>query len=435
MGELPNFHRLYRASQVYVTDAEEAAPNLEPWIQWVTVHSGLSFAEHGVFHLGEGHKLDRKCIWDVLSDHGLRVFVCGSMNVRYDLPINGCILPDPWSSGSKPFPEELSPYFDFVRHQVQEHTNERAPLNRSECARFIRFMLSHGLSFSTVFSIVRQLVTERIGGKGRWKRATILDRIQWDMFRSYYRCLKPNLSTFFLNSTAHFQHMHWRNMDPAPFEMKPTEQEQTEYQGTILHGYKGMDRIIGDALAIANGRTTVILSSALGQQPCLRYEETGGKVFYRPRAFDDLLEFAGIATPYRLAPVMSEQFYLHFDSEADAEVAAERLRALHVDGRAVMLVEQQGSSVFTGCQIFEQLSQEASMNGAGARSCPFFRLFYQAEGTKSGMHHPDGVLWIRAPGMSPAVHREKVPLLDVAPTILSLFGVQKPSFMRGTPLL
>ena len=120
-GELPNFSRLYRESQVYVTDAEEPAPNLEPWIQWVTVHSGQSFDDHGIFHLGDGHKLKTKQVWDILSDSGLRVWICGSMNVRYDAPINGAVLPDPWACGTDPFPQEdFEPYFKFVQRNVQD---------------------------------------------------------------------------------------------------------------------------------------------------------------------------------------------------------------------------------------------------------------------------------------------------------------------------
>src|ERR1041385_882411 len=38
-GLLPGFSRLHSESYAYVTDAEEVAPNLEPWIQWVTVHT------------------------------------------------------------------------------------------------------------------------------------------------------------------------------------------------------------------------------------------------------------------------------------------------------------------------------------------------------------------------------------------------------------
>ena len=74
-GVIPNFRRLYGRSVVYTTDAEEPEPNLEPWIQWPTVHSGIPFSEHGIFHLGGGHRLEKKCIAELLSDAGIPVGV------------------------------------------------------------------------------------------------------------------------------------------------------------------------------------------------------------------------------------------------------------------------------------------------------------------------------------------------------------------------
>lgn len=35
------------------TLAEQLDEELEPWIQWVTVHTGLDYASHGVFRLGD----------------------------------------------------------------------------------------------------------------------------------------------------------------------------------------------------------------------------------------------------------------------------------------------------------------------------------------------------------------------------------------------
>ena len=42
-GHLPNFKRFSEESAVYLTEAEERAPYLDPWIQWITVHTGLNF--------------------------------------------------------------------------------------------------------------------------------------------------------------------------------------------------------------------------------------------------------------------------------------------------------------------------------------------------------------------------------------------------------
>ena len=92
---LPNFRRLYDSSTVYVTDADEQHPNLEPWIQWLTVHSGLTYQEHGAFRLGDGSDLNKKCLAELLSDAGVRVGVFGSMNTNYQ-KLNGYLIPDAW---------------------------------------------------------------------------------------------------------------------------------------------------------------------------------------------------------------------------------------------------------------------------------------------------------------------------------------------------
>lgn len=432
-GKLPHFARFYRESKVYITDAEEEQANLNPWIQWVTVHSGLSFAEHGVFHLGDGPKLRSKCIWDLLSDANLPVWVCGSMNPRFDLPLKGYLLPDPWTTTVAPHPDELLPYFRFVQRNVQEHTNEHLPLSASERARFLAFMVRHGLSARTVSSIARQLMRERISG-GRWKRAVLLDQLQWDVFRFYYRKLRPAFATFFLNSTAHLQHKYWRNMEPGHFKIRPATVEQAEYEHAVLFGYQQMDALLGQFMALADRDATLVLCTALSQQPCLIYEDQGGKTFYRPRDFDRLLSFAGVTAAHRVAPVMSEQFHVLFGSVQDAQDAESQLRGLRVDDTSAVLVSRDEAALFCGCQIFRTLPQDAVLRAVGGRAARFFDLFYQADGLKSGMHHPEGLLWIRTPQREHHVSRDKVPLRSVAPTVLEMFGVPCPGYMTAPSL-
>jgi hypothetical protein len=433
-GQLPNFQRLAEQSFTYVTDAEERAPNLEPWIQWVTVHTGLSYTEHGVFDLDDGHKLQAPRLWDLASAAGKRVWVCGSMNIGYRPPIRGMVLPDPWSSGVSPFPSELQAYYDFVQRHVQEYTRDDVPLTKSDYVRFLAFMATHGLSMMTIRAIARQLFAER-SGRLRWRRATILDRLQWDVFRWYYVKTRPHLSTFFLNSTAHFQHTYWRNMDPEPFSVKPVAEEQREYDSAVLSGYQAMDHLVGECLRLADAATTIVFASALGQQPCLLYEAIGGKAFYKPREPERFLAFAGITQPHRYSPVMSEQFHVYFDSETDAREAVARLTALRVNGRPFMDARVAGVEVFAGCNVFETVDHSATVDIPGtAPSARFLDLFYKVDVKKSGMHHPDGLLWIRTPPGTHMARSDKVPLRSVAPTILSLLNIPRPAAMTADPL-
>ncbi|MGE0442810.1 MAG: hypothetical protein AB7L66_17240 [Gemmatimonadales bacterium] len=435
-GQLPHFGRLLKESMSFVTDAEEKQEALEPWIQWVTMHTGLSYDQHGVFLLGDGHKCPAKRTWDLVSDEGGRVFVCGSMNLRYDRPLNGMVIPDPWTQGVEPQPaDEFAPYLKFVTTNVREHTNSKVPLKTSDYLQFLRYMAGHGLSASTLAFIVRQQISERFVPEHKWRRAVILDRFQFDLFRHYYRQLDPHFATFFINSTAHFQHLYWRNMDPTGFKVQPSKADQDDHGGAVLYGYQQMDWIVGQVLAMAGNDRTIVFSSALGQQPCLKYEEQGGKVFYRPKDLGGFLRHVGLTIPHQVEPVMSEEFNLHFQSEADARAAMEVLDRVTVNGRPGLRSRVNGRDIITGCGIFEQIERNSTISTpAHPAPHPFFDLLYQAEGMKSGMHHPDGMFWIRRPGQAGFEYPGRVPLRACAPTILRELGVAAPASMTEPAL-
>jgi hypothetical protein len=430
-GKLPNFARLRAESEVRLTDAQEEQEYLEPWIQWVTVHSGLRHAEHGITYLGEGNKLAQKSIWDLLSDAGKRVLLCGSMNIDYEVPLNGWVIPDPWATNVTPYPaDEFRPYHRFVSANVQEYTRENLALSRREQVEFLAFMVRHGLAPSTVSAIARQLISER-SSDVHWKRAVLLDRLQWDVFRSYWKRGQPDFATFFLNSTAHFQHAYWRNMEPEHFKIKPDPGEQAVYQDAILYGYEQMDALCGRLLRLAGDDTTLMFATALSQQPCLTYEETGGKTLYKPTDFEALLRAAGITDTAVAAPVMAEEFHLTFDTEAIAIAAESRLTRLRYRDAAVLGIRRQGADLMCGCRVWERVEPDALVQVDGeARTIPFDELFYRVDMVKSGMHHPDGMLWVRTPDRRHVEHSGKVPLTSIAPTILEMYGLEVPAHMH-----
>jgi hypothetical protein len=433
-GALPNFARLARESATYVTDAGEDPPYLNPWIQWVTAHSGVPFSQHQVENLGDASKSAAPSIWDVVSDHGGTVWVCASMNAAHKGNIRGLVLPDPWSVHVRPSHTELAPYFEFVRAHVLEYTRDRVPLGLRQYLRFMWFMARHGLSLATVTVIARQLLSELFGNT-KWRRATLLDRLQFDLFRHYYRKLQPDLSTFFVNSTAHFQHVYWRNFEPSHFDLKPTASDQKAYGEAVRYGYCCMDTIVGKALDMAGDDATIIFATALSQQPCLIYESAGGKMFHKPRAFEPLLRFAGIDPASCSAePVMSEEFHLRFSSAEAAERARAQLLSLRLGDELVMKAARDGSSLMTGCAVFHEVRPGATVSGARG-SVPFESLFYDVDTTKSGMHHRDGMLWIRRPrGTLRRAEASPVPLESLAPTVLSLLRLHPAAAMKAEVL-
>lgn len=432
-GELPNFRRFFSESHCFTTDAEERGEALNPWIQWVTVHTGVPYAEHQVFRLNEAGKVQGRQVWDILSEAGHRSWICGSMNTSYRPDFDGLLVPDPWTSDTLPRPAELTPYVDFVRHQVQEHTNANSRSSLRALLGFVTFMVRHGLSPETVAAIVRQLISERVDDVG-WKRASLLDRLQFDLFSWYFRRYRPAFASFFLNSTAHYQHVFWREMEPEAFDIQPSDRDRKTYGSAVLYGYRQMDRLLGKFMALADGNTTLMLTSALSQQPCMVYDASGGKRFYRPKGLETLLTRVGIDAPVRVSPVMSEQFHLYFEEEQTRDAALAALSGLKVGDEPLLGIQPEGArELFLGCRLFGEVASDAVI-ASGDRRLPFFELFYEAGSRKSGMHHPEGFCWVRTPEKVHVVHERPVSLRAIAPTVLTLFGVDVPPAMRAAPL-
>jgi len=426
-GSLPNFRRFFESSTVFTTDAGEQEPNLEPWIQWPTVHSGMPFAEHKVFHLGDGRRLGYACVAKILSDAGIPVGVCGSMNLNYGR-LNGYVLPDPWDKDGQPHPDRLLPFYRTVARQVQEASRTDA-VSKADLLAFGWFLVRNGLTAGTAGAIVKQLWQERRDPGIRWKRAMLLDRLQYDVFRSLNRRFGVRFATFFCNSTAHFQHYHWRNMEPGRFTAPPPESDHPSLREAIPLGYQAMDRLLGRMLHdYPDAR--LVLCTALSQQP---WTDTT-KCTFRPRRFEALLEFARVTVgPAQVKPVMAEQFHVECPDAEAAGATEEGFRDLVVEDEPLMYVKREGSSVFAGCRVTDTAVLDRPVRRrSDGNTRRFGDLFYMIHTMRSGRHHPDGVLWVRN-GRHQVVG-DKVPLAAVAPTLLKAFEVPRPKHMRSQPL-
>ena len=419
-GELPNFRRFREMSEAFVTESDEReAPNLEPWIQWYSLHSGLAFDQHRVFHLADGPRAGHEDIWRFLSRHGRRVGNFGSMNAAPLSSKGDFYLADPWCATNSANPPNLQAFQDFVSRQVREYSRKDGMASISEAAGFSMFMLRHGLRAETAARFAARLSAEKIWDRGsKWKRATLLDLLQMDVFFNLLKGSQADFATFFSNSTAHFQHAYWRHMDPKPFLVRPAAGELAKYGDAILFGYKCMDKLLSRFFELEHGGTVLVLATALSQQPFLRYEQSGGQHFYRPRDVQALLDLMGVHA-ISVEPTMTNQFNLHCAAE-EGDAVEESLLALRMDGEPVFLTQRMSpGQVYFGCRVSRIVPAGAVVTRVGSNEAlQFSDLFYLIEGMKSGRHHPDGVLWIKTGVGSETADR--VSILDVFPTIAEM---------------
>ncbi|MFQ5784552.1 MAG: hypothetical protein ACE5H8_06980 [Alphaproteobacteria bacterium] len=422
-GRLPNFRKFYQDAQVFTTEADVTDSRyLEPWIQWYSLHTGLSHDQHGVFHLTDGPRAGHPDIWEMLAERGMTVGNFSSMNAGRLSSPGAFYVPDPWCTSERAFPDELDTYHKVVANRVQEYTNSDKGIGFRDYLSFARFLALHGVRGRTVSSVIRQLISERLGGDIAWRRAAVLDELQFDVFRFFHRRSRPDFATFFSNSTAHYQHTYWRHMDPAVFKVRPPESELTAYKDAILFGYQRMDRLLGDFFEFERQGVALALATALSQRPFLKYEDAGGQLFYRARDIEGFLERLDVRYE-KIFPVMTHQYMLHFANDRSRDEALKVLDSVTYGGKCAFECRAEPKAIYFGCQIRELVPEKAKL-GVGSFSGEefgFYDVFYRISGMKSGCHHPDGVFWFKTG--SHEVHDDKVSILDVVPTLLSYFDI------------
>lgn len=421
-GLLPNFAHFRDTSSRFITVADETeAPNLEPWIQWYSLHTGLAFDQHKVFRLTDGPLAGHEDIWRHLGARGLRVGNCSSMNAAPFPGMDGFFIADPWCAAHAAVPAELQVYQDFVSRQVREYSRQDGVSAAGEAIRFLNFMLGHGLRPQTLAKFAGRLIAEKTWDRGSgWKRAALQDLLQFDVFNHLYRKQRPHFSTYFSNSTAHYQHAYWRHMDPEPFTVRPSEADRERYGDAILYGYRRMDDLLGRFFELEREGAMLVFATALSQQPFLRYESVGGQRFYRPRKIEELLLLLGVQA-LSVEPTMTHQFNLRC-APAQGDEVERALKSLRYEGEPVFGVQREAEGQFYfGCQLRQAVPDDAQLT-FGSRNAPrrFDEIFYLIDGLKSGRHHPDGVLWFKTG--QPREHAEKVSILDVFPTLSELMG-------------
>ena len=84
------------------TSSESIYENLEPWIQWVSIHTGLSASEHKIFRLGDINNSNLKQIFEIVEAKGYQVSAICPMNTKNNLKKSKYFIPDPWTKTKKP---------------------------------------------------------------------------------------------------------------------------------------------------------------------------------------------------------------------------------------------------------------------------------------------------------------------------------------------
>ena len=333
-GALPHFAAFLQRHGYCETTSETLYEELEPWIQWVTVHTGLPLAEHGIFRLGDVVASDTPQIWERMEKElQLTVGAVSPMNAANRASRPAFFIPDPWT----PTPASGSWLTRRLSHAVSQAVNDnaRGTMSGSTIGILLLGLARFGLAMN-----YGAYATLGMGALRRsWNRPPFLDLFLSDVFIGLTKKTQPHFSTLFLNGAAHLQH-HYMFNSPA---CANGQANPSWYIGAgvdpVGEIYAVYDRILGSVQrALPDYR--ILLITGLHQDPY-------GAPEYYWRLRDHAAFLRRLGLRFRdVQPRMSRDFIVRFASRTDLEFAADLLLAARIGQDQAFTVERRDSDIF-----------------------------------------------------------------------------------------
>jgi hypothetical protein len=424
----------------------EDVGSLSPWTTWPSLHRGVNNQKHLLSDFGQSTTdVDtmHPPIWRILRKHGVSTGVGGSLHT-YPLPSEfaeyAFYLPDTFAAGSECFPLVLESFQAFNLEMAREsarNVSSRVPW--ASALRLLRDAPELGFRPSTALDLAGQLLAERLTPERRVRRRTYQSVLAFDVFMQQLDRTRPAFATFFTNHVASAMHRYWAAAFPSDYATMEYKPEWiTTYRDEIRFAMGKADEFLARVLSFAddNPEYTVWITTSMGQAATnARPVETQLYVTDGVRLMA-ALGFA--ASEWEVRPAMLPQFNVAVAPERQKELV-ERLTRLRIAG---MPLSYRVANGFVSLDFGHDNLEPGATAELDAVVLPFAALglsnveIEDKSGT-SAYHIPEGCLLIYDPRreMGGSRAREQVSTLEITPTILRNFGVERPSYMRAPSAL
>lgn len=347
LGYLPTFKKFFEEHGYVETTSETEHHLANPWIQWPTVHTGMSYNEHKVFRLGDIIKYDHEMIYEVLEKHGVSVGAIAPFNAQNTTQNSKFFVPDPWTKTPFTGSNDLRRIYNALCQITNDYAKKKIALQS-----YIDLIL--GAVVNAKYTSLPKYIKETLAyAKGKtWFRAAICDRLLIDSFISQCRKHTPEFATVFLNGGAHLQHHYLFSSKVYEGDRQNPDWHVSQNEDPLLDILTLYDEALNESLKLANNfdNGRVIVATGLHQDPHER--ET---YYYRLDAHETFLKRVGIQyeNTYNL---MTEDFVLSFANEQLALEAEQKiLRIQTFDTKEIFYVETADKAIRTlnrSAQIF-----------------------------------------------------------------------------------
>jgi hypothetical protein len=363
------------------THSEKDYDLLEPWIQWVSIHTGTSAQEHGVFRLGDIKNFSQEQIFEKIEKKGKVVGAISPMNAKNNLNNPKYFISDPWTN-TKSSPGSWIRYVsDNLSKIVNMNAHKKIPLSIYVNIIIILIKSFRFYNFNIYFNLLINSFIKK------WNKALILDLLLHDIHISFLKKHNVDFSTIFFNAGAHIQHHYFFN---SIFAKKNSnlknpnwyiKDEYDPFEDMVLF----YDHILYEYTMFKNYE--IILATGLSQKPYDRL-----KYYYRLVDHKNFLKLLDLKFS-KVEPRMTRDFLISFDNKNNLEDAVKKFDLINrLNQKTIFSYDKRKESLFVSLVIPEEINHNYVLF-INEETPILLKKHVVFVALKNGMHSSDGYVY------------------------------------------
>ncbi len=379
-------------AQTTTADAIEFE-GLDPWVQWVNVHTGLPSQTHGALRLGETDLPANRPFWvDACEALDLTWGAWGVMNTPLvDATRCDFFFPDPWSFRENAHPDALNRLLALPRYVSKHYMDLKTAKVLSGALLLLRGL---GGNWPATSRFLRTGLRQLMAGHANAHTAsTLFDYLGFSLWLDLRRQHQTDVSIIFLNALAHLQHHVWSRDGRWHPEMRL--------------GLEVVDRMLGELLATSEGQDAIVVMNALSQ----RNVDGDDIHIYRQIRAESILEW--LDCRWRsVEPCMTDEINVLFQDSRDADHAERLISGVRLsDGTPAFSTDRiSPTQLFYQIAFHHRLSADTCLtcgDQSGPRDIPVSDVI-DVHAVRTGSHVPTGDLFARGIEMPAALGNHEV---------------------------
>ena len=345
---------------------------LDPWVQWVSIHTGCSHSVHEIDHLADVRKLNYPQIWETIGQKGFSSGIWGAMNSSRNNAKNcSFFLPDPWTYSERAFPKEINDFLALPRYFSKNYLSISFLKILPKILSILKFLVFEINLFylrKEVFYSFKCLLSRGLNDTVLF---SLFDLISAKVFVKYKKKLDPNLSIIFLNCLAHAQHKDW---------------SKNKLNADIKLTIETVDKILGIIFEVLEDKEPIIILNGLGQT------NIDGTNYFIYRQNDPDLFLKDLQIQFKhLEQCMTNESHVYFENNSDLQNAIRLLKNASINEEPLFFVERDKNDkkkIFFQLNYFKSTDKNAKFM-INKKSYKFFKYF-SLLARRTGAHTPYG---------------------------------------------